>query len=258
MSIAVLVVLAFLCETVDSALGMGYGTTLTPILLLLGYPPLLIVPTILFSEFISGLLAGLFHHSCGNISLRRKSRDWRVIGVLGATGAIGAVVAVFVAVNISKVVLKGYIGAMVLAMGLLVLLLRRKTFAFSWRRIFGLGLLSAFNKGMSGGGYGPLVVSGQILSGNTATSSIGVTSMAESIICAVGFSLYLGLNRGFAWFPENWTFALPIVAGAAVAAPVAAWTTKVVSRRVDLRLIVGVLTSVLGAWTLWNTFGHSI
>jgi len=255
---AVLVVLAFLCETIDSALGMGYGTTLTPILLLLGYPPLLIVPTILFSEFLSGLLAGLFHHNFGNISLRRHSRDWRLIGVLGGTGAIGAAVAVCVAVNIPKVVLKGYIGAMVLLMGILVLLLRRKTFAFSWRRIFGLGLLSAFNKGMSGGGYGPLVVSGQILSGNSATSSIGVTSMAESLICAVGFSLYLGLNNGFAWFPENWTFSLPIVAGAALAAPVAAWTTKAVSRKLDLRLVVGLLTCILGAWTLWNTFGNSI
>ena len=254
MATPALVLLAFFCETIDSALGMGYGTTLTPILLLLGYPPLLIVPTILCSEFISGLLAGLFHHNFGNISLRKKSRDWRAIGVLGATGAVGAVVAVFVAVNIPKVVLKGYIGAMVLAMGLLVLLLRRKTFAFSWRRMFGLGLLSAFNKGMSGGGYGPLVVSGQILSGNSATSSIGVTSMAESIICAVGFSLYLGLNGGFSWFPENWTFSLPIVLGAAVAAPVAAWTTRAVSRKVDLRLLVGALTCILGAWTLWNTF----
>jgi len=252
---AALILLAFACETVDSALGMGYGTTLTPILLLLDYPPLLIVPTVLLSEFVSGLLAGLFHHGLGNISLHRRSRDRQLIGVLGATGAAGAVCAVFVATNISKVVLKGYIGAMVLAMGLLVLVLRRRTIAFSWRRIFGLGLVSAFNKGISGGGYGPLVVSGQILSGNSAVSSVGVTSVAESIICAVGFSLYLGLNDGFAWFPENWAFALPIVAGAAVAAPVAAWTTRVVSRRVDLRLLVGALTCILGGWTLWNTFG---
>ena len=31
-----IVTAAFLCEYVDSTLGMGYGTTLTPLLLILG------------------------------------------------------------------------------------------------------------------------------------------------------------------------------------------------------------------------------
>lgn len=32
--------IAFLCEYTDSTLGMGYGTTMTPILLLMGFEPL--------------------------------------------------------------------------------------------------------------------------------------------------------------------------------------------------------------------------
>ena len=35
---------ALFCEYIDSALGMGYGTTLTPLLLLAGFDPLEIVP----------------------------------------------------------------------------------------------------------------------------------------------------------------------------------------------------------------------
>lgn len=144
-------VLAFFCEYVDSSLGMGYGTTLTPVLLLLGYPPLLIVPTVLFSEFLSGLTAGAFHHRLGNISLHRGSRDLGVILALAATGVVGTSIAVFVAINIPKTVLKGYIGAMVLAMGVLVFIFRRHQIRFSWGRIVSLGAISAFNKGISGG-----------------------------------------------------------------------------------------------------------
>ena len=42
--------LTLVAEYIDSTLGMGYGTSLTPILLLLGYSPAQVVPAVLFSE----------------------------------------------------------------------------------------------------------------------------------------------------------------------------------------------------------------
>lgn len=247
--------LAFFCELVDSSLGMGYGTTLTPVLLLLGFPASLVVPSVLLSELMSGLTAGAFHHGCGNISLRKGSSDRGVALVLVATGVAGAVAAVHVAFNVPMQVLKGYIGAMVLAMGILVLVFRKYRIRFSWPRIVSLGIVSAFNKGISGGGYGPLVVSGQILSGSDTRSAIGVTSLAEGFICMAAFSLYLVMNDGRAWLAGNWRFYVPMVGGALLAAPAAARVTKLASRKVDLRLVVGLLTCVLGAWTLIRTFG---
>ena len=53
--------LCFACELIDSGLGMGYGTILTPSLLLLGFSPHDIVPTVLFSELLSGFSAAFFH-----------------------------------------------------------------------------------------------------------------------------------------------------------------------------------------------------
>jgi len=252
---ALIGVLAFFCEFIDSSLGMGYGTTLTPVLLLLGFPADVVVPSVLLSELLSGLCAGAFHHGCGNISLKKGSTDRGVAAVLVFTGVIGAVVAVFVALNIPNQVLKGYIGAMVLAMGILVLVFRKHQIRFSWPRIFALGVVSSFNKGISGGGYGPLVVSGQILSGSDTRSAIGITSLAEGFICLAALSLYLSLNDGVGWMTGNWRFYGPMVIGALLAAPAAAHATKAASRKVDLRLVVGLLTCVLGAWTLVKTFG---
>jgi len=252
---AVIGLLAFFCEFVDSSLGMGYGTTLTPVLLLLGFPANVIVPSILMSELASGLTAAAFHQKCGNVSLERGSKDRAIAILLALTGAIGAVLAVFVALNLPPRALKGYIGTMVLAMGLLVLVFRKHKIRFSWPRILVLGIVSAFNKGISGGGYGPLVVSGQILSGANARNAIAITSLAEGLICLVALVLYLTLNSGAHWLARHWQFYTPMVAGALLAAPAAAYATKAVSRRLDLRLVVGLLTSILGAWTLIKTFG---
>lgn len=71
--------LAFICELVDSSLGMGYGTTLTPLLLILGYDPLDVVPAVLFSEFITGIFTGLLHHKFENVDLRPGTRDFKVM-----------------------------------------------------------------------------------------------------------------------------------------------------------------------------------
>ncbi len=68
-------VAAFLAEYVDSTLGMGYGTLLTPLLLLTGFSPLDVVPCVLLSEFLTGLLAGFTHHKARNVNLSLKSTN---------------------------------------------------------------------------------------------------------------------------------------------------------------------------------------
>ena len=50
-------------------------------------------------------------------------------------------------------------------MGIVILICINKQFQFSWRKISFLGVVASFNKGMSGGGYGPVVTGDQILSG---------------------------------------------------------------------------------------------
>ena len=38
---------AFVCEMIDSSLGMLYGTILSPVLTIVGFDPLVVVPSIL-------------------------------------------------------------------------------------------------------------------------------------------------------------------------------------------------------------------
>ncbi len=71
--------------------------------------------------------------------------------------------------------------------------------SFSWKRLIAIGLISSFNKGISGGGYGPLVTGGQVLSGREARSAVGSTSFAEGLVCLVGLLTYIATKGNLYW-----------------------------------------------------------
>jgi len=272
-AIVVIVVIAFLCEYMDSTLGMGYGTTLTPVFMLMGFSPMQVVPVILLSELISGLLAGFFHHREGNVDLKPKSADifkitkmlsplgyiesfkktvplhLKVALLLALCSVVGTVGAVFVAVNIPKFWLRLYIGCLVLSMGIVILVCLNKNFRFSWKKITLLGLIASFNKGMSGGGYGPVVTGGQVLSGVEGKSAVGITSLAEGLTCLVGVITYMLVSKN----DLDWRLAPWVIIGAVLSVPLSAKSVKIMSEK-RLKLAIAILTIVLGVLTIVKVF----
>ncbi len=242
-----IVLMAFICEYIDSSLGMGYGTALTPVLLLLGYNPLQIVPAVLLSELVTGLSAAFFHHRLKNSNFKIGAIDLKIALVMAGCSIFGAVVAVYVALNLPKYYIKLYIGVLVFAMGVLILATLERKFEFSWKKISSLGLLAAFNKGISGGGYGPIVTSGQILSGVESKNAIGITSLAEGLTCLVGVITYFSLTD----HTVDWNLSPSLILGALLSVPFAAYTVKKFKGGF-LRIIVGIATLILGLFTLGN------
>jgi len=269
--ITVMVIIAFACEYMDSTLGMGYGTTLTPVFMLMGFQVSEIVPAILVSELCTGLLAGICHHAEGNVNFRPNNHDFlriheiihptkyfnslrrslpmhlKIALLFGVCSAIGAVVAVYVAVNIPKFWLKLYIGVLVLSMGILILIFFNRKLRFSFTKVTAMGLLASFNKGISGGGYGPVVTAGQVLSGVEGKSAVGITSLAEAITCFVGVVMYLLIGKEI-----NWRLAPWIVAGAVLSVPLSAKSVKLMSEK-KLKFAIAILTILLGCFTIYKT-----
>jgi len=246
-----LFVLALIMEIIDSGLGMGYGTVLSPLLLMSGIGALVVVPSILISQAIGGFVASIFHNKFKNADLMPKkdkemSRDLKIVGIITVLGMIATVAAVFLAVSLPKWALNGYIGIVVLAMGLI--LLSKVVFKFSWKKMIFVGALASFNKGLSGGGFGPVTTGGQVIAGQENKNAIGCTTLAEAPICIVAFITYV-LLKGF---PDPMVM-LPLIAGAAIAAPIGAYLTKKLDSK-KLRFILGVLITVLGAWTIIKLF----
>jgi uncharacterized membrane protein YfcA len=240
----IIIIFAFICELVDSSLGMGYGTTLTPVLMVLGFAPLAIIPGVLLSELITGITAGVVHHKAGNVNFKRGSIHLKIALVLALCSIIGAVIAVLIAINIPTLWLKIYIGLVVLVMGIIILLSLNKEFKFSWKKIIGLGSIAAFNKGMSGGGYGPVVTGGQILSGVNGNNAIGITSLAEGLTCIVGVTVFIVS-------PEiiDWNLAPSLIIGAMFSVPFSAIIVKKIPTR-KLKIAIGLMTILLGLFSL--------
>jgi len=236
---------AFICEYIDSSLGMGYGTTLTPLLLIMGYNPLQIVPAVLLSELITGLTAAFLHHRFKNSNFKLKSTDTKIALIMAGCSVFGTLAAVVIALNLPARYIKLYISLLVLSMGVIILTTLNRKYHFSWKKIVSLGLLASFNKGISGGGYGPVVTSGQLLSGVNLKHAIGITSLAEGLTCLVGVITYFL----FTDHTIEWDLAPSLVLGALLSVPLAAYTVKRLDGK-HLRVVVGWATLVLGLVSL--------
>ncbi len=237
-------VVTFISEYLDSGLGMGYGTILSSVLIIMGYHPLRVIPAILISQLVTDVAACISHHKLCNVNFEFKSPDFKIASILGVISSLGVILSVIIALQIPKWLLTLYIGLLVFSMGILIIVTVNKPVRFSWRKILGLSFLAAFNKGISGGGYGPLVMGGQIISGVAPKNAIGITAFAEAITCAVGFIIYLILGRAI-----DYKLTGLLIVCALGAVPVAALTVKNISSN-RIKRYVGFLISLLGLLTL--------
>ena len=267
-----IIIIALIAEYFDSTIGMGYGTLLTPLLLMFGFEPLQVIPSVLLSELVTGILAGGLHTLFGNVNLKPKTinprrikngikklgikeafnrgipRHLKAALLIATCSIIGTVVAVLLAVSLPKFYLKLYIGILVLIIGIVILTTLGKKFGFSWEKIIGLSLIASFNKGLSGGGYGPVVTGGQILSGVNEKNAIGITSLAEGLTCVVGVAMYLITKATI-----DWTLAPYLMIGAVLSVPLAVFTVKKIKAN-KFKIIIGVATTLLGIITLLKLF----
>lgn len=236
---------AFICEYFDSSLGMGYGTTLTPLLMILGFAPLDIVPAVMFSQMIAGLSAGAAHHTLGNVSFSRGSRDLQIMLALVACSFVGGLAAVEFISSVPEHYVKLWVGVLILGIGLFIMASRNRPPArFSWRRMVLLGLFASFNKGSSGGGYGPLVMGGQLLAGVDSKRAVGITALGEALTCVI----YLLINWALVGLPI-WRLAAPLCLGALLSVPLAAYTVKLMPPKI-LRGAIAWVTIFLGCLAL--------
>lgn len=244
-----IVLLCWVFELMDSTLGMGYGTSLTPVLLLMGYAPLELVPTILVSEFLSGFAASFFHAEAGNVRFTPRSLHLRAAVILSACSLVGVAVGVQFAFSVSKEVLRLVIGIIITLSGVAILAAAHRTFAFHAWKISLLGVVASFNKAVSGGGYGPLMTGGQVLSGVEARAAVGITSFAEGFTCLAGVLFFLA--RGQELEPQ---LLIPVATGALLSVPVSARIVRRV-REDRMKRVIGVFTLGMGALILWKAMG---
>lgn len=243
-----LITLSAACGYVDATLGMGYGSTLAPLLIILGFKPLDVVPAILASQLSAGALGSWAHHYIGNVDLHPARLAFKISLALAAASVAGSIVGVRIALRLPELYLEAWVGFLVAAVGLITIVTYGRQFRFSWGRITALGILAAFNKGITGGGYGPIIMGGQLLAGVPSKNAVGITTLAETLACVVGVAGFAAA-RG----TVKWHLAPFLIAGAVAAVPFSALTLSVL-KTTYVRIGIGFVTFSLGILTLLKTF----
>lgn len=244
----VLVWLSFASGYVDSSLGMGYGVTLTPILLILGYHPLDVVPAVLASQIGNNLIASVAHHTIGNVDLKPGGRAFWITVAIAISSTAGTIGAALLALRLPDNILEAWIGILVFSIGVITLVSYGKHLKFTWAKILSFGAFAGFNKGTTGGGYGPVVTGGQLLCGVPAANAVAITQLAETFACIGGALTFFWGSNAF-----SWRLAPFLTVGAVAAVPFSALTVRVL-KPLQLKISVGVLTSALGTLLLLRMF----
>jgi uncharacterized membrane protein YfcA len=239
---------AFLTAIIDIVFGMGFGLTMTPILLLMGYPPHEIVPALLFSSLIGNLISPIFHHKFKNVDFSLCSKHFNMSMLIGILGIVGSFIGATVSIGISDFFLGLYIGLLIVALGLFLLLNKKLSASFSWLKLFFLGFFGSFNKGISGSGFGPIVTTGMIIMKINEKVAVSIQTFSELFVSLAGFLTFL-----LAGSQISWNLLLPLSIGVALSTPLAALIVhKFESKK--LRTGIALATVVLGILTLVGLF----
>lgn len=247
LEVSVVFFLGYCLAALDTSIGMGYGTIGTPILLIIGIVPIVAVPLILLSQFVETTLGSIAHRKFKNGDVFNfKQGDGKVSLVLITTGITGAALGVITGITIPKIYVSIYISFLVTAIGFLVSY--PPSIDFSWRKIIPVGFVSGFNKAISGGGYGPLIMSGLMVSGKPVRNSVAVSIFSVSVITLFSAFIYF-LSDSF----DSYFMMAAIIMGAVVGSQVGPKVTKNLASRKSGKLI-GLAVVVMGLLTLINTF----
>jgi len=243
MSEIIIVLAAFFAAVIDTSLGMCYGTILTPSLIIAGYSPTIVVPAVLLSQLVVDIAGGAAHTKVKNFT----KRDIKVALLVAIPATTLAGIGAFSNLNLSKIIIKSYIGVLVAILGFLTLygIRLRK----SPKGLVLISSIAGFNKGFMGGGFGPVVVSGQIIFNHAVRPSVAIGDIAEIPVCIVGllvFAIFAELSFSAIFL----IVCIPAIVGSLIGPHL----TVRISQKNYAEKIIGVVMLILGMITLMKIF----
>jgi uncharacterized membrane protein YfcA len=231
-----------LAQVVDGALGMAYGVTSTAFLLSTGVPPAAASASVHLAEVFTTGFSGLSHWKLGNVNKALFKR-------LLIPGIIGAVLGAYIVTSFDGNAIKPWISGYLLLMGLYILSKAFRPIVVATEPptyVAPLALTGGFVDAVGGGGWGPVVTTSLIGSGQEPRVTIGSVNAAEVFIALAG-GVSLTVMGGL----TVWTTIAGLIFGGLFAAPLAAVLAKHAPTKL-LLVIVGLLISGISIFNLWK------
>lgn len=239
-------------QLIDGSLGMGFGVIGTSVLVAGGATAAAASAAIHGAKIFTAIFGGTAHWRFGNV-------HWRTVWLMGLPGMVGGFFGAWALSSFDGDHVAPITATVLLVLGILML----ARFAFGATPAAGdpgrirtkllvpLGAVGGVVDAVGGGGWGPLAT--PVLIGPARMEprlAIGSVSVSEFFVAVGATAGFVGnLDTSVIKFDSFGALLL----GAAVAAPFAAWTVKVLPFRV-LGTLVGSLIVVLNIRTILVSF----
>ncbi|MEA4926791.1 MAG: sulfite exporter TauE/SafE family protein [Syntrophomonadaceae bacterium] len=240
-----IIMIGFLAQMIDGALGMAYGVSSTTFLTSAGVPAKIASASVHTAEVFTTLCSGFSHWKMKNV-------DWSVFKRLVFPGVIGGAAGAYVLVKFPGDLIEPLVSVYLLVMGLIVL--ARGIHGAAQKMIKGnklipVGLIGGFFDAVGGGGWGPIVTSTMVAAGHPPRYTIGSVNTAEffvTIVQTLTFTLFLGIG-------QYWQYIAGLAIGGVLAAPLAAYVCARVSDQ-KMLILVGILIIALNVRSILLIF----
>ncbi len=238
------VAVGLLAQTVDGALGMAYGITSTTFLMASGASPAVASASVHIAEVFTTGVSGISHVRLGNVN---KNLFLRLL----VPGMIGAVAGAVVVSQIDGKVIKPYVSAYLIIMGIYIVSKIFKTIKTNKnepKHVAKLALFGGFVDAVGGGGWGPVVTTTLVGTGQDPRTTIGSVNLAEFFLTFMSAMVFAVLVEA-----SPWPTVAGLVVGGLFAAPFAALLTKRLKTK-TLLAMVGTLIALISAYNLYKAF----
>lgn len=232
----------FIAQSIDGALGMAYGISCNSILLGIGIPPASASAWVHFAQVFTSLASGISHWKMGNV-------DWKLAKKLLIPGVLGSILGAFVLSNIDGDLVKPVIALYLFVMGFVILKKvfkkRKARFDQNSKTLPILASTGGFADAIGGGGWGPIVNSTLLSKGKIPRYAIGTGNFVEFFVSLASASTFLFFVKELSLAP-----VLGLILGGIIAAPFAAYICKLIKPKY-LMIGVGVLIIFLSIRTFY-------
>ncbi|HVD98847.1 MAG TPA: sulfite exporter TauE/SafE family protein [Cytophagaceae bacterium] len=249
------VLIGFIAQIIDGALGMAYGASSMTMLTSYGVSSSIANSCIKLSEVFTTSASGFSHWKLGNIN-KKLVKNLIIPGVIGA--AVGATMIAYVdsIEGVSKKYVKPFISIYILLLGIYIIYkaLRKKEKKKKTQNLTALASFGGFMDAAGGGGWGPIVTSTLISKGRNPKYTIGSVNLSEFFIAltsAIIITIIIGL--------EEWQVGgglkvvIGLIFGGIIAAPMGALVASRVKAK-PMMLTVGTLIIVVNLLNIYKAW----
>lgn len=240
------VLVGFLAQFVDGALGMAYGLVSTSFLLALGVPPAHASAAVHTAEIFTTGASGAAH-------AWRRNVNWKLVARLAPAGVLGGVAGAVTVSYLPIDIIKPIVSLYLLGMGVFVLWLVFRNppqKPAAPEGAVGVGLVGGFLDAAGGGGWGPISTTTLLGRGHPPREAVGSVNLSEFFVtAAISATFFMTLGS------VRWSDIAGLLIGGVAAAPLAAFAVSKVKPRV-LMGVIGCFISTLALYQIISAFPY--